>query len=163
MRTGNFLENTVSQGGTYNVLVVVNPGDPVMKVTLAWDDPPGTPNVSPALVNDLDLVVFDPNNVQKFPWTLGGLANPSAPAVQTQKNGIDNIEQVLVNSPISGVYRVEVRGFNVPQGPQPFSLCASPLLVNCSHAGTASLDKSKYACSSTATITVIDWRSQYQR
>jgi subtilase family protein/Big-like domain-containing protein/purple acid phosphatase-like protein len=156
MRTGNFLENSVSQGGVYNVLVVVNPGDPALKVTLAWDDPPGTPNVDPALVNDLDLVVFDPGNTQRFPWTLAGLANPAAPAVQTQKNAIDNLEQVYVANPPAGVYRVEIRGFNVPQGPQPFSLCASPLLVNCSRAGSASLDKAKYSCSSTATMTVID-------
>ncbi|HKQ50221.1 MAG TPA: S8 family serine peptidase [Phycisphaerae bacterium] len=153
---GNFIENQVSQGGSYNTLVVVNPGDPVMKVTLAWDDVPGTPNVNPALVNDLDLVVFDPNNVQRFPWTLGGLANPSAPAVQTQANHVDNIEQVLVNAPTPGVYRVEVRGFNVPQGPQPFSVCASPLLVNCSRQGLITLDRVKYACSSSATIRVVD-------
>ena len=55
-----------------------------------------------------------------------------------------------------GVYRIEVRGFNVPTGPQPFSLCASPLLVNCSRAGTISLDKAKYPCSGSATITVND-------
>lgn len=155
MRTGNFLENEVSQGGSYNTLVVVNPSDTVMKVTLAWDDPPGTPNVSPALVNDLDFVVFDPSNNQRFPWTLDP-ANPSVNAVQTQLNHRDNIEQVLVNSPPPGVYRVEVRGFNVPQGPQPFSLCASPLLVNCSRQGQITLDRVKYACSSTATIRVVD-------
>ncbi|HKQ50220.1 MAG TPA: S8 family serine peptidase [Phycisphaerae bacterium] len=153
---GNFLENQISQGGSYNTLVVVNPGDPVMKVTLAWDDVPGTPNVSPALVNDLDLVVFDPNNVQRFPWTLGGLANPSAPAVQTQANHVDNIEQVLVNAPIPGVYRVEVHGFNVPQGPQPFSICASPLLVNCSQQGLIALDRNQYTCTASATIRVVD-------
>src|SRR5262249_13968320 len=53
MRTGNFLENSVSQGGVYNALVVANPGQTQVKVMLAWDDYPGTPNVSPALVNDL--------------------------------------------------------------------------------------------------------------
>ncbi len=153
---GNFVENQVSQGGSYNFLVVVNPGDPVMKVTLAWDDPPGTPNVSPALINDLDLVVYDTNNVQRFPWTLGGLANPSAPAVQTQANHVDNIEQVLVNAPTPGVYRVEIHGTTVPQGPQAFSVCASPQLVNCSRQGLITLDRDKYPCSATATIRVVD-------
>jgi len=155
MRSGNFLESEVSQGGTYNVLVVVNPGDPVMKVTLAWDDVPGTPNVNPALVNDLDLVVFDPSNNQRFPWTLD-LANPGNPALQTQANHVDNIEQVFVSSPPPGVYRVEVRGFNVPSGPQPFSLCASPQLVNCSRAGVVLLDRARYNCSATATVRVVD-------
>lgn len=155
MRTGNFLENEVSQGGTFSVLVVVNPGDPQLKVTLAWDDPPGTPNVSPALVNDLDLVVFDPNNDRKYPWT-HVTGNPGAPAVQTAEDHINNIEQVVVNAPAPGAYRVEVRGTNVPTGPQPFSLCASPLLVNCSTVGVASMDREKYPCSSTATLRVSD-------
>src|SRR5215470_4890179 len=155
MRTGNFLEAQVSQGQSYNVLVVVNPGDPFFKATLAWDDAPGTPNVSPALVNDLDLVVFDPSNTQRFPWTLDA-ANPTNPAVATQKNAVDNIEQVYVASPAAGVWRIEVRGFNVPQGPQPFSVCASPLLVNCSRQGVISLDRNKYQCTTQATIRVVD-------
>jgi len=155
MRTGNFLEANVGQGQSYNVLVVVNPGDPEFKATLAWDDPPGTPNVNPVLVNDLDLVVFDPSNTQRFPWTLD-LNNPGNPAVQTQKNGVDNIEQVRVASPAAGIWRIEVRGFNVPQGPQPFSLAASPLLVNCSRQGVIALDRNKYPCTAQAAIRVID-------
>ena len=36
----------------------VRPGAP-LRVTLAWTDPPGAPNASPALVNDLDLEVTE--------------------------------------------------------------------------------------------------------
>ena len=53
----------------------------------------------PQLVNDLDLVVRSPSNVRAYPWTLGGTANPGAPAVQTQENHLDNIEQVFVANP----------------------------------------------------------------
>ncbi|MFQ5428698.1 MAG: S8 family serine peptidase [Phycisphaerae bacterium] len=122
MRTGAFVEDVVDQGTSFTQTVLISAGDPELKVTLAWDDVPGTPNVTPALVNDLDLRVFDPTGVQHFPWTLGGLANPSAPAVQTQADHINNIEQVLVNNPQPGVWTVEVLGFNVPAGPQVFSL-----------------------------------------
>ncbi|MGD9307039.1 MAG: S8 family serine peptidase, partial [Desulfobacterales bacterium] len=156
MRTGNFLEDEVDQGGTFSVLVNVDPGDPELKVTLAWDDVPGTPNVNPALVNDLDLRVYDPASQQHYPWTLDQY-NPSAPAVRNQANHVDNIEQVLVDSPAAGVWRVEVYGYNVlPQGPQSFSLCASPTLIACSSQGTIALDSTKYACRSTAEIQVID-------
>ncbi|QOJ04466.1 MAG: S8 family serine peptidase [Planctomycetia bacterium] len=157
MRTGNFLENTVSgTGETFQAVVIVSPLDTQLKVTLAWDDVPGTANTIPELVNDLDLRVFDASNTQYYPWTLGGIANPAAPAVRTQRNSVDNIEQVVIDAPAPGAYRVEVHGFNVPQGPQPFSLCASPLLVNCSSQGTMSLDRTKYACASTATLRVVD-------
>ncbi|MFQ5429641.1 MAG: S8 family serine peptidase [Phycisphaerae bacterium] len=155
MRTGNFLEDQVDQGTTFSILVTVNPGDPQLRVTLAWDDPPGTPNVSPALINDLDLRVFDPASAQHFPWTLDPL-NPGAPAVQTQADHINNIEQVLVNAPTPGVWTVEVVGFNVPSGPQVFSIAASPQLVACSPTGVVGLDRSAYACNDTAEIKVID-------
>jgi len=154
-RSGNFLENQVTQGQTYQVVVIVAPGDTQLKVTLAWDDVPGTPNVSPALVNDLDLKVFDSGGQQYYPWTLSP-TTPSANAVRTQADHLNNIEQVVIDSPAPGAYRVEVVGFNVPSGPQPFSLTATPYLVNCSSTGIATLDRPKYACSSTATLRVVD-------
>lgn len=154
MRTGFFFENTVSQGGTYTATVVVAPSDTTLKVTIAWDDPAGTPNVSPTLVNDLDLVVTGPGG-QYFPWTLNP-AVPAANAVRTTRNFRDNNEQVLINNPMPGAYLVEVRGFNVPQGPQTFSLCASPFLVNCSSTGIAALDRNVYNCSSIAGLRVVD-------
>ncbi len=155
MRAANFLEASLSQGETFNAVVIVAPTDTQLKVTLTWDDPPGTPNVNPALVNDLDLRVFDAANNQYFPWTLDHL-NPSANAVRTQADSKNNIEQVVIDAPAPGGYRLVVAGTNVPQGPQPFSIAVSPLLVNCSSQGTITLDRVKYACASSATVRVVD-------
>lgn len=156
MRSGNWVQADVANGSSYNIIVIVSPSDTQLKVTLAWDDPPAAPNVIPSLVNDLDLVVTGPGGQRAYPWTLGGLANPAAPAVQTAENHVDNIEQVLVNNPQPGAWQVEIRGTNVPNGPQPFSVAATPYLVNCSSVGTISLNSDKYPCESSATIRVID-------
>jgi hypothetical protein len=126
MRSGSFLEDDATQGSVQTFLVVVDAGDPELKVTLAWDDAPGTPNVSPALVNDLDIRVFDPTGTQHYPWTLGGLANPSAPAVQTQPDHVNNLEQVYVAAPAAGVWVIEVYGYDIPVGPQSYAMCISP-------------------------------------
>ena len=155
MRAGNFLEAECDQGQTFSVLVSVNPGDPELKVTIAWDDIPGTPNVNPTLVNDLDLKVFSPSEVQHYPWTLNPL-NGDAPAVRTVADHANNIEQVVVDDPTPGVWRVEVAGYNVPQGPQPFSLCASPQLIACSSAGFIALDAQLYSCATQAGLQVVD-------
>ena len=155
MRSENFLEQKVTQGEVYSALAVVSPGDPEIKITLAWDDVPGTPNVDPALVNDLDLVVYDPSGLQHFPWTLDP-ANPSQAAVRTQADHVNNIEQVYVEDPAAGAWQVEVHGFNVPQGPQEFSLGVSPMFVNCSTIGVISLDAVRYPCASNAQIEVVD-------
>lgn len=156
MRSGNFLEGTVAHGQSVQLLAIVNPGDPQVKVTLAWDDVPGTPDVMPVLVNDLDLRVFDPANNLYYPWTLAPM-NPSAPAVQNAPDHANNIEQVVINTPTPGAYRIEVLGYNIPQGPQPFSISVSPMLVACSSMGVISLDRAKYPCAGAdATIQVVD-------
>jgi Ca2+-binding RTX toxin-like protein len=52
---------------------MITAGDDV-RVTLAWDDVAGalqTPLASAALVNDLDLVLIDPNGNTFYPWQLG--------------------------------------------------------------------------------------------
>lgn len=155
MRAGNFLEAPIAPGGTFSALVLVNPGESELKITLAWDDLPGTPNVDPALINDLDLVVRDPSGVQHFPWTLDP-ANPSVPAVQNQADRVNNIEQVQVNSPAAGAWRVEVQGFSMALAQQVFSLAAAPTLIKCSTQGFVSLDRTQYGCQSNASIQVID-------
>ncbi len=129
LRLGDFRESSVNQGGVVSYVVSVPPSTPQLRVSLAWDDYPGTPNVVPSLVNDLDLRVRDPSSNQAFPWTLNP-ASPGTAAVRTARNSRDNLEQVLVDNPVAGTWTVEVFGFNVPQGPQPFSICASPDLAD---------------------------------
>jgi len=155
LRSGNFLEAEVDQSGTFAVLASVDPGDPELKITLTWDDVPGTPNVYPNLVNDLDLVVRDPSAQRHYPWTLDP-DNPDQPAVRTEADHENNIEQVYVEDPAPGVWQIEIVGYNVPQGPQSFSLCVSPQLVACSSKGIIALDAPLYGCDSTVHIKVVD-------
>ena len=130
MRGGDaaFQEGQVDQSGVASFQVTVAPGTSELKITLAWDDSPGTPNVNPALVNDLDLWVLSPSAQQAFPWTLNPL-NPSFNAVRTRADHVNNIEQVVVDAPEAGTWSVEVRGFNIPDGPQSFSICSNPSIM----------------------------------
>ena len=123
MRSGQFLEAEVDQGQTYAISMAVGDGAEELKVTLTWDDVPGTPNVDPALVNDLDLLVTGPGGTF-FPWTLDPL-DPAAPAVRTASDHVNNIEQVVVDNPPPGTWTVEVHGYNVPEGPQAFSIAGA--------------------------------------
>ncbi len=96
-------------------------GTPVLKVTLAWDDAPGTPNAARALVNNLDLVLVEPGGlILHRPWVLNP-ANPAADAT-TGVDDLNNVEQVYVANPAAGVWTVRVLSTNVPVGPQPYSL-----------------------------------------
>lgn len=126
LRTGSFAELTVEQAGTSGFVIEVS-GESTLKVTLAWDDAPATPNIFNTLVNNLDLVVIDPNGGRHYPWTLDPNV-PDALAVRNAADSVNNIEQVLVDAPISGTWSVKVVGTNVPQGPQVFSIAGNPQL-----------------------------------
>ncbi len=121
LRAGGFVEATAVQDSVEIRTVEIAAGTPELRVTLAWDDEPGVPNVVPALVNDLDLLVTAPDGTPHFPWTLDPLV-PAEPAVRTQEDHTNNIEQVWVENPQAGVWTVEVIGHDVPAGPQSYSL-----------------------------------------
>ncbi len=121
LRSGAFAEAAVDQGGRYVRTVTVAPGTPELRTTLAWDDVPAVPNAAVTLVNDLDLEVTGPDGTRYYPWTLDPL-NPAAPAVRTQADRRNNIEQVVVAEPAAGEWTIAVVGTSVPDGPQPFAL-----------------------------------------
>ena len=150
------IEEEVAQGETWAFLVLVDAGAPELRVTLAWDDPPGTPNVAPVLVNDLDLRVIDQQGGVHWPWTLDP-HSPASPAVRDQPDRTNNIEQVFIEAPAPGAYRVEVTGFAIAQGAtQPFGVAATPTLVPCSPEGVLSTDRARVTCSGEVGLHVID-------
>jgi uncharacterized repeat protein (TIGR01451 family) len=117
-------EDQVSNGQSDVYTLTVPAGTPSLKVTLAWDDVPGTPNAVPALVNNLDLVLVAPDgSTNHRPWVL----NPTNPTANATRgvDSINNVEQVLVNNPAAGTWEVRVSGTQVPQGPQLYSLVSS--------------------------------------
>ncbi|MCZ6836643.1 MAG: S8 family serine peptidase [Planctomycetota bacterium] len=155
LRSGSWYEDQIDQDLVRPAFIEVLPGTSEIKVTLAWDDPAATPNVSTALINDLDLVVIDPNGIEHFPWTLNP-SLPASPAIQTQPDRVNNIEQVVIDTPIEGIYRIEVRGWSVSIGPQTYSLTASPTLLACTSLGNVTLNRDIYECEDVATVEVID-------
>ncbi len=155
LRGGEFLERTLDQSETFQAVVRIDPGESPLKVTLAWDDVPASLNVVTTLVNDLDLRVYDPSGAAYFPWTLNPAA-PAAAAVQTQPDHTNNVEQIVINAPTPGIYRIEVAAFQVPQGPQTFSLCASPRIESCSSKGSVLLNRTRYSCYDAVIVDVSD-------
>lgn len=99
---------------TYNV---VSTGGP-LKITLVWSDYQSTDTASVNLVNDLDLTVAGGatyyGNVFSGGWSATG-------GTFDRRN---NVENVYIAAP-AGVYTVTVRGYNIPQGPQPYALVVS--------------------------------------
>ena len=98
----------------------IGTGGSPFKVTLVWSDYPSTETASKNLVNDLDLVVTSPGGaVYRGNVFSGGWSQTGGSADRT-----NNVENVYVQSAEAGTWTVEVRGYNVPMGPQPFALVA---------------------------------------
>ncbi len=105
-------------------------GATVIKATIVWTDPAGTPPglsldpPTPMLVNDLDLRIIGPGNTIYEPWIL----NPADPAAAATRgdNFRDNVEMVMIIAPPAGSYRLEIthKGTLV-NGPQDVTLILS--------------------------------------
>lgn len=130
LRNNGVLVGRVNHGETNTYTLAVPEGAGQVKVTLVWDDPAAAENAAIALVNDLDLIVLDPNQTRAYPWTLDP-ANPAADAVQTQEDHLNVVEQVSVDAGVSpGDWTIQVVGRNVPiHSPQKFSLAFTPATI----------------------------------
>lgn len=87
----------------FSTTEMIAPGT-ALRVTLAWHDPAGAPNgagvddPTPALVNDLDVVLVAPDQQSTFqPWRLTA-DSPSASATRSTPNRVDNVEVIDVDA-----------------------------------------------------------------
>ncbi|WP_333807878.1 S8 family serine peptidase [Flavobacterium sp.] len=118
--TGNGLtswvsENSLVQGQTFTMTVKSTGGasNPLI-ASITWTDLPGTANngtlgdnyAVPVLVNDLDIRVTKDGTTTFYPWRLQ--SSPSALAVRTGDNNVDNIEVVKIDTPAAGDYVITV-------------------------------------------------------
>jgi hypothetical protein len=120
-------DNAIGPNRTFAYRFSVPPGTALLRVTLTWNDLPGV-----NLVNRLHLKVRQPaqeyygNTWQAPPndWQ----SQPFAPGAPPVLQSIHNVEQVVLQNPVSGVYTVEVTSVtvttnNLLQLPaQPFAL-----------------------------------------
>jgi uncharacterized repeat protein (TIGR01451 family) len=136
LRTSGFLTGNVGHGETNSYLFNLPPGSTEVKLTLVWDDPAGQENAAVALVNDLDLIVHDPQNARRFPWTLDP-GNPAAAAAANAEDHLNVVEQVLVDAGVvAGGWRVSIAGRSVPGGRQAYTLVYSipqPVVAAATH------------------------------
>lgn len=114
-----FYTASVANGATYEKDIVVPAGLVTLKVLLAYTDIGGTPGATSVQVNDLDIKIVK-DGVTTLPWVLNPTA-PNANAVRGIDN-VNNIEQVTLDNPAPGTYKIIVAGTRVPLNTQQFSV-----------------------------------------
>jgi len=119
--SGNqYINGSISQGGTNNHQITIPSGVSELRVMVYWMDKEGSTNASTALVNDINMVVTDPGLTSYDPWVLDHTpANVDLNAVRAVDN-LNNVEQVTLENPLSGTYNIDLNGFAIPNGPQDY-------------------------------------------
>jgi len=118
-----YIDTVITQGNLQNFNIDIPSGVKEARIMIYWLDYEGNPSSSKALVNDLDLTISNSSNVF-YPWVLNPTANASlisAPAT-TGTDHLNNMEQVTLFEPSSGIYTINVEGYSIPQGPQKYHI-----------------------------------------
>ncbi len=121
-------ELSLAQGQTIQQTFNADGNTPI-KATICWTDLAGTPPSlsldppTPMLVNDLDIRIIGPANTVHEPWVLNP-GNPAAAATRGD-NTRDNVEVVMIDSPIPGAYRLEITHKGTLNGAQDVTLVLS--------------------------------------
>lgn len=125
--------------------ITVPPGTTQLRITIAWDDvaavPPPANAVAPLLVNNLDLIAtpgngmgaaFMPTGLEHYSWRL----DPSCPHLHAVRPKVavggpqyadnrNNVEQIIVDNPAAGGWRIVVQAAGLAMPPQQFSIIIS--------------------------------------
>ncbi len=124
--TGIVHDEVLAEEATYTHTFYWDGFSPI-RATLCWTDPPGPilsglNDPTPVLVNDLDLRILAPDGETLHAPFLLDVANPSNLAT-TGDNIVDNVEQVLISSPVEGEYTLTITHKGTLEGgAQRFSL-----------------------------------------
>merc|ERR1711916_369212 len=103
---------TSSTGSTNNYCIQGASSGSDLKATLVWSDKPGSPSSGVALVNDLTLFMGTDDNTVTGNW-------------RNKKDTRNTVEvATIAASQISSgtEYKIQVKGVNVPSGPQKYAL-----------------------------------------
>lgn len=106
-------------GNTHNITVPANTRQ--LKVMLYWNDVAASSSASPSLVNDLDLTVVEPSTALRRPLILNSASGSVNNVAVEGSDHINNIEQIVINNPVAGIYTASVYGFSVPSGTQEYA------------------------------------------
>ncbi|MBP4137589.1 S8 family serine peptidase [Flavobacterium sp. P7388] len=123
-----FISGNITSGQTNSHTVTVPSNAKNLKITLVWNDLPASINSNISLVNDLDLEIISNNNTTFLPWIL----NPEAPQQQATngKDKLNNVEQVALENPASGIYTIAVIGSVISNTSQDYSIAYEYELEN---------------------------------
>lgn len=122
---GRYVSDTLSFASNYTYQIDVPDHVRRLKITLAWTDPPAPIGTEKALVNDIDMRLTRLSDSQEW-WPLHPSIFPHPDSLQqaaTQgADHINNLEQIILERPEPGTYRIDLEAYDFGVDRQPFQL-----------------------------------------
>ena len=105
-----FLSN-ISQGSINTHSITIPAGTQQLKLMVYWHDKEGSANASPALVNDLDIELFDNvGNSVELPWVL----DPTPTSASLNANAIKAINIFFIyNFPLLIIFKLTLKKISI--------------------------------------------------
>jgi outer membrane protein assembly factor BamB len=145
----------INTGDSVSYALAVGDSSLPVEITLVWSDFRGTPGTRPNLVNDLDLTVTAPDGTVYRGNQYAGMNPGESSPNPADRDALNNVESVLVITNVqSGLWTVDIAGFNIPQGPQSFALVMTGGIAT--NRGSIQLDHERYQSTATVNIKVVD-------
>lgn len=120
-----YFRGEISGGEAVSFTISVPENVQALKLTLVWHDKPGPANSLKALVNDLDLRLADAQSANSWlPWVLNAYPHEDSLRLPAKREAdrLNNVEQISLQQPKAGAYTMKVSGYDIPEGPQSFTL-----------------------------------------
>jgi hypothetical protein len=108
MRNRLLLESQLADGEENVFLCDVPANTSTFHATICWDDVSGS-----TLKNDLDLLLEAPDGTAHLPWVLDPTPANWANNATHGVDRVNNVEQVAVNNPMAGQWKIKVSGHRV--------------------------------------------------
>ena len=124
LEENRYTDSTISTNTTNTHTINIPTDNLKLRFMVYWTDYEASTLSAQSLVNDIDIKVVTPSNDTISPWVLDPTPNPSN-LIAAATRGVDtlnNVEQVQIDSAMSGNYKVIVSGTSIPQGPQKYFL-----------------------------------------
>jgi hypothetical protein len=131
MEQARYYSASATQGSQQDQIITVAANTAQLKVLLYWHDPAASLLAAKTLVNDLDLEVIDLSNNVQLPYRLDTAGGTLGQAAFRSADHLNNIEQVVIDSPPAGSYTIRVKGTAITQnGSQSYYVAYDPIPVS---------------------------------
>lgn len=130
MENNHYVIGNSTNGSTNTHSITVPANTAQLKVMLYWNDPAASLLSAKTLVNDLDLEVSDASSNTVLPKILDTSNSNLNNVAVSGADHLNNMEQVIINTPAAGNYTLRVKGTAITQGSsQEYFLVYDPIPV----------------------------------